>query len=59
MQHENLVEPNLYDFLITGPRKISLERDVMFEKEQEKNLSWINPIMWADLKELSKLLPFN
>jgi hypothetical protein len=54
---ENFLEKNLFDFLMTGSKEISM---VSVPREVEEALiPGMNPMAWADLTYLSSMKPFN
>jgi hypothetical protein len=61
LQAENCIEPNLFDFLIAGPRHISYETELPWKGDahDKPTLPWITRVIWADLTELSRLKPFS
>lgn len=57
MQFEDNLETNLFEFLITGPKKLSYETQLPFEKGLTQ-ATWVNKVNWAYLAELARTLPF-
>jgi len=49
MQAENIMDGDLYDFLIKGPRKRD-ENSKLPNELADSNMSWMNKMMWADLE---------
>ena len=60
MQAENIMDGDLYDFLINGPRKRDENSKLPDELTGSSSrwMSWMNKMMWADLEQLSLLKPF-
>jgi len=56
MESESFIDRNLFDFLISGARSVSASTEVPGDIDK---LRWLNNMMWADLKYLSCLKPFN
>jgi len=56
MESESFIDRNLFDFLISGARSVSAATQV---PEELDRLPWLNSMVWADLKYLSTLKPFN
>lgn len=56
MQAENFIEGNLFEFLISGAKKVSTQTKVPREID---TCPWLTNMMWADLQYLATLKPFN
>jgi hypothetical protein len=56
MESESFIDRNLFDFFISGARSVSSTTLVPSDMDQ---LAWMNNMMWADLKYLACLKPFN
>lgn len=56
LQKEHCVEPALFDFVISGPRHVAIDTSLPWTQQK---LPWMTTLMWADLKELSNIKPFN
>jgi len=56
MQAENFCDPGLSNFLLRGTQKLDKDTRV---PEEVNELPWMDSLMWADLKTLSTLKPFN
>ena len=49
MQAEGIMDGDLYDFLINGPRKRD-ENSKLPDELADSNMSWMNKMMWAELE---------
>jgi len=56
MQAENFIDPGLGDFLLRGAQRLSADTRV---PDEITELPWLDNLMWADLRTLSCLKPFN
>ena len=56
MESESFIDKNLFEFLLSGPKKVSHEANV---PDDIKEAPWLTSMMWADLTYLSTLKPFN
>jgi len=48
MEAENMVEGDLFDFLINGPKNVDASSELPHDLKSA-NLPWMNRLMWADL----------
>jgi hypothetical protein len=56
LESENFIDRNLFEFLMAGARNVSPSTQLPVELERTL---WMNSMMWADLKYLARLKPFN
>ena len=55
MEAENFIDKKLNEFLLSGPK--SLQPTVV--PQEINNAPWLTNMVWADLKYLSTIKPFN
>ena len=56
MEAESFIDRNLFDFLVSGARSVSATTQVPRDLTKAP---WLTTMMWADLKYLACLKPFN
>ena len=56
MESESFIDRNLFEFLISGAKSVNAKIQAPDDLDR---LPWLNSMVWADLKFLSSLKPFN